>query len=172
MFLAECLDLDIYTSRQVELHQGVDGLLRRLENIEQTFMRTNFKLLARLLVHVGRTQYAVLVLHRGQRNRACDLRAGAFRSFDNLTRGLIQDAIVVSLQPNANSFFSNHVWLSLTPPGCPGRKNYVARAPSPAILRSLRSSGQPRAAVPTLLRHDLADGSGAYCVAAFANGEA
>src|SRR5579863_10360569 len=146
MFLAECLDLDIHTSRQVELHQGVDGLLRRLENIEQTLMGANFELLTRFFVHVRRTKYAVLVLHRGQRNRARDLGACALRGLDNLTRGLIQDAIVVSLQPNANSFFSNHVWLSLTPPGCPGRKNYVARAPSPAILRSLRSSGQPRAA--------------------------
>src|SRR5579872_2173430 len=137
MFLAECLNLDVHTRGQVELHQGVDRLLRGLENIEQPLVGTNFKLLARFFVHVRRTKYAVLVLHLGQRNRPRDLRARPLRGLDDLTRGLIQDAVVVSLQPNANSFFSNHFWLSLTPPGCPGRKNYVARAPSPAKSEKL-----------------------------------
>src|SRR5579863_3310521 len=155
MFLAECLDLDVHTCGQVKFHQRIDGLLRWLENVEQALVCTDLKLLARFLVHVRRTQHAVFILHRGQGNWPRDLRARALRGFDNLTRGLIQDAIVVSLQPNTNSFFSNHCRLSLTPPGCPGRKNW----------RQTASRGFS-------LRHNLADRSCAYCVAAFANREA
>src|SRR5580704_5348693 len=120
------LDLHIHARGQIELHQRIHRLLRRLENIEQTLMRADLELLPRLFVHMRRTQHAVLVLHRGQRNRSRNLRAGAPRRFHNLARRLIQDAIVVSLQPDANSFFSNHVSLSLTPPGVSGRKEPAA----------------------------------------------
>src|SRR4029434_8756440 len=48
-------DLDVYPGRDVELAQSVDGLLRRLENIEQAFVRANFVLIARFLVDVRRT---------------------------------------------------------------------------------------------------------------------
>src|SRR5208282_2845201 len=66
------------------------------------------------------------VLHRGQWNRPCNLCPGSPRGFHNLARRLVQDAVVVSLQPDANSFFSNHVSLSLTPPGVSGRKEPAA----------------------------------------------
>src|SRR5512132_1229105 len=46
MFLAKRLDLDVHTCGQIELHQRVHSLLRRLENIEQTFVRTNLELFA------------------------------------------------------------------------------------------------------------------------------
>jgi hypothetical protein len=109
VLFAKGLDLDIYARREIKLHQCIYGLLRRLENVEETLMGTNFELLARLLVHVRRTQDAVFVFHRGQWNRTRDLRAGTPSSFDDLTRGLIQNAIVVRFQPDANSLFSNHV---------------------------------------------------------------
>src|SRR5438552_3130907 len=112
MLFAERFDLDIHAGGQVKFHQSVYGLLRGLENIEQTFVSADLELLTRFLVDVGRAQHAVLVLHRRQRNRARDLRAGAPSGVDNLTRGLVQDAIVVRLKPYANSFFSNHVALS------------------------------------------------------------
>src|SRR5438128_2564963 len=66
MFFSESLDLDIHASRQIELHQRIDRLLRRLENIEQTLVGADLKLLTRLLVDVWRSQDTVLVLHRGQ----------------------------------------------------------------------------------------------------------
>src|SRR5580704_4366633 len=177
MFLAERLDLDVHTRRQVELHQRVDCLLRWLENVEQTLMRADLKLLTRLLVHVRRTQHAVLVLHRGQWNRPRDLCARALRGFDDLTRGLIQDAIVVSLQPNTDSFFSNHFGLSLTLPGCPGRKNWrqveaftrrLSRVPKSRAKRGISTS----ALLCSTLLHNLADGTRAYRVSAFADREA
>src|SRR6266849_4465604 len=109
---AESFDLNIHARRQVELHQRIHRLLRRLQNIEQTLVGADLELLTRFLVHVRRTQHAVLVFHRGQRNRARDLSASASSRVHNLTRGLVQDAVVVRFQPDANSFFSNHVSLS------------------------------------------------------------
>src|SRR6476646_3402903 len=93
VFLAKSLDLDVHTRRQIELHQSIYSLLRRLENIEQTLVGANLKLLTRFLVHVRRTQHAVLVLHRRQWNRARDLRPSAPRRVDNLACGLVQDAV-------------------------------------------------------------------------------
>ena len=126
MFLAECLNLHIHARRQIELHERIHRLLRRLKNIEQPLMSADLKLLARLLIHVRRTQHAVFVLHRRQRNRPGNLCSGASRRFHDLAGRLIQDAVIVSLQPDANSFFSNHASLSLTPPGVSGRKELAA----------------------------------------------
>src|ERR1700693_4384717 len=123
VFLAKGLDLYVHTGGQIEFHQSVHSLLRGLENIEQTLVGANLKLLARFLVHVRRTQHAVLVFHRGQWNRARNLRPSAPRRIDNLTRGLVQDAVVIRLQPDSNSFFSNHVSLFRSP-GSPGEKNW------------------------------------------------
>src|SRR6266852_1142955 len=125
MLFPKRLDLDVHTRRLVELHECIHRLLRGLENVEQTLVGADLELLARLLVHVRGAQDAIFVLHRGQWNWARDLCAGAPRRLDNLTRGLIQDAIVVCLQPDANSFFSNHVGF-LTPSGYPERKELAA----------------------------------------------
>src|SRR5215472_6501468 len=126
MFFSERLNLDVHTSRQIQLHQRIHGLLCRLENIEQPLMGPDLKLLPRLLVHVRRTQHRVLVLHRGERNRSRNLRTGPARRFHDLARRLIKNAIVVRFQPNPNSLFSNHVFLVLTPPGISGRKDPAA----------------------------------------------
>src|SRR5271155_2201937 len=142
MFLAESLNLHIHTRRQIQLHQRVHRLLRRLENIEQPLMCADLKLLPRLLIHVRRPQHRVLVLHRRQRNRPRNLCPRAPRGFHNLARRLIQNAVVVSLQPDANSFFSNHVSLSLTPPGVSGRKEPAAGC-------------KPRLGAPASRRHFL-----------------
>ena len=46
MFLAERFYLHIHARRQIELHQCVHRLLRRLENIEQALVRPDLKLFA------------------------------------------------------------------------------------------------------------------------------
>src|SRR5579864_1712005 len=135
MLFSERLNLHIHTRRQIEFHQRVHRLLRRLENVEQPLVRPNLKLLPRLLVHVRRTQHAVLVLHRGQRNRPSNLCPGTSSGFHNLARRLVKDAVVVRLQPDANSFFSNHSFISLTPPGISGRKE-LAASRKPRLLNA------------------------------------
>src|ERR1019366_3891506 len=99
--------------RHFELHERVHRLLRRLENIETALMGADLKLLSRLLVHVRGTQHAVLVFHRRQRDRSSDLRPRAACRVHNFTRGLVENAIIVSFQADPNSFFTNHVSFSL-----------------------------------------------------------
>src|SRR5579862_2584264 len=61
VFFAKGLDLHIDARGQIEFHQGIYGLLRGFENIQQTFVGANLELFARFLVHVRGTQHAVLV---------------------------------------------------------------------------------------------------------------
>src|SRR5579872_3104831 len=152
---AERFDLYIHSRGQIQLHQRVHRLLRRLENIEEALVGADFELLARFLVDVRRTQYRVFVFHRGQRNRTRDLRPGAFGRVHNFSGRLIENAIVVSFQPDANSLFSYHYFISLTPPGVSGRKELAA-------------SCKPLC-IPLL--HNLCNRSCADRVPAFANRE-
>ena len=58
------LDLDIDAGGEVELHQRVHGLRRRVDDVEHPLMRADFELLARLLVDVRRAQtvnFSILV---------------------------------------------------------------------------------------------------------------
>src|SRR6266568_6855318 len=73
-----------------------------------------------------RPQHTIFVFHRRQRNRSRDIRHGAPCGRYDLRRGLVQDAVIVSLQPDANFFVSYHVF-SLTPSGSSGRKDLAAR---------------------------------------------
>ena len=109
MLLAEGFDLDIHARWKIELHQRVHRLLRRLENIEQALMRADLELLPRFLVDVRRTQHAIFVLDRRQRDRTGDLRASTLGRVHDLTCRLIKYAIVVRFQPDADSVFSIHV---------------------------------------------------------------
>ena len=47
------LDLDVNTSSKVELHQRVHGLWGRINDVQQTLVRPDFKLVARFLVTWG-----------------------------------------------------------------------------------------------------------------------
>src|SRR5262245_32227853 len=64
VLFSERLDFDVDARRQVELHQRVDGLRRRLEDVDQPLVRADLELLARLLVDVRRAEHGPLVLRR------------------------------------------------------------------------------------------------------------
>src|SRR4051812_26025891 len=49
------LDLDVDAGGQIELHQSIDGLRRRIDNVEKALVGTHFELLAALLVDMRRT---------------------------------------------------------------------------------------------------------------------
>src|SRR5437764_9574691 len=108
MRLVERLDLHIHAGRQIELHERVYRLLRRLQDIDQALVRADLESLARFLVYVRRPQHAILVLHRGQRNGPRHLGAGAARRLHDLAGGLVEHAVIVGLQPDANSL-SYHI---------------------------------------------------------------
>ena len=50
------LDFDVDAGGKIELHQGIDGLRRRIDNVEDPLVRPDLELLTRLLVDVRRSQ--------------------------------------------------------------------------------------------------------------------
>src|SRR4026207_1865959 len=80
------LDFDVDAGGEVELHQRVHRLRRRIDDIEQALVRTHFELLAALLVDMRRTVPRVFLDLGRQRNRPADLRAGALGGMHDLAR--------------------------------------------------------------------------------------
>src|SRR5271168_67687 len=82
------LDFDVHARGQVELAQRVDGLLGRLEDVEQTFMSSYFKMLARLLVDVRRAVDGEALDTSRQRDRTRHAAAGAPNSIHDFANRL------------------------------------------------------------------------------------
>src|SRR5689334_14371762 len=78
------LDLDVDARRKVELHQRVEGLGRRLQNVDETLVGSDFELLTRLLVDVRTSQHGVATNRGRQRNRAGHARARAASGLDDV----------------------------------------------------------------------------------------
>ena len=96
------LDLDVDAGGQVEALQRVDRLGRRLEDVEQALVDAHLEVLAAVLVLVRRADDRVAVLLGGQRDRAPDRGLGAQHRLDDLLRRLVDDLVVVRLQPDAD----------------------------------------------------------------------
>src|SRR6185437_2825527 len=94
------LDLDIDAGGEVELHQRVHRLRRRVDNVEHALMRADLELLTRLLVDVRRAQHGELLDFGRQRNRPAHARTGTFGGVDDLARRLIEDAMIVRPEPD------------------------------------------------------------------------
>src|SRR5438094_3065891 len=105
----ESLDFHVHARRQIQLHQRVHRVRRGLQNVNQPLVRAHFKLLARFLVHVRRSQHRPAVDRRGQRNRPGHFRSGALGGLHNFPRGLVQDPVIVGLQSNANFVALSHL---------------------------------------------------------------
>src|SRR5690606_26498887 len=88
------------TSGEIELHQRVNGLRRRIDNVQQALEGTNLKLLAALLVDVRRPVHRELLDPGRQWNRPayeCARPLGGVRDF---TRRLIKHPVIKGLQPD------------------------------------------------------------------------
>src|SRR3954469_8063207 len=96
------LDLDVNTGRQIELHQRIDGLRSRIDNVEKTLVGAHLELLAALLVDVRRTVDGEFLDAGGQRNRSANLSTGPFRRVHDLTRRRIENSMVERLEAYAN----------------------------------------------------------------------
>src|SRR5215813_5817130 len=96
------LDLDVHAGGEVELHERVDRLRRRIDDVEQTLVRAHLELLAALLVDVRRAVHRELLDLGRQRNRATDLGAGALGRVDDLAGRRIEDAVIERLEPDPN----------------------------------------------------------------------
>src|SRR3954468_3772410 len=96
------LDLDVDASGEIELHQRVHRLRRRIDDIEQSFVRAHLELLAALLVDVRRPVDRELLDLGRQRDRSAHLRAGALRRIDDFARRRVEDAVIERLEPDAD----------------------------------------------------------------------
>src|SRR5512143_175656 len=88
------LDFDVYASRQVELHQGVERLRCRFEDVEQAFVGADLELLAGLLVHVRTAQHRVAPDGGGERNGPGDARARASCCLDDVRRRFVEQLVI------------------------------------------------------------------------------
>src|SRR3954451_7720680 len=95
---SSALDLDVDAGAQIELHEGVERLLRGLENVEEPLVRADLELLPALLVDVRRAQNGELVDPGRERNRPRDAGTGALRRLDDLTCALVEELGVVRLE--------------------------------------------------------------------------
>src|SRR6266545_5628553 len=80
------LDLDVHARGQVEPHQRIHGLGRRLEHVDEALVRPHLKVLLRVLVDEWTTDDREALLLRGQRHRTRDVCPGALGRLDNLSR--------------------------------------------------------------------------------------
>src|SRR5450830_831166 len=102
------LDFDVDTSRQVELHQSVNSLVRRVHDVHQTLVGADFELVAAGLVDVRRTQ-DVETLHAGRQGHgALDDRAGALGGVNDLGSRLVDQLVVERLQADADFLLGGH----------------------------------------------------------------
>lgn len=91
-------DLYFHATGQLQFHQGIDGLGGGAVNIQQTFVRTQFELLARFLIHVRRTQHGEYLLLGRERNGSVHYRAGGFDGLDDLVGRLVHQTVVIGLE--------------------------------------------------------------------------
>ena len=101
MLMALDLDGDVDSGWQIELAQFVNGLGGRLNDIQQSLVRADLKLIHRLLVDVRGAIDGELLDPGRQRNRPGYLRAGALGRLDDLGGRSIQNAIIKSLEADA-----------------------------------------------------------------------
>src|SRR5471032_1641090 len=94
------LDLDVDAGGEVELHQRVHGLRRRVDDVQEALMGAHLELFAALLIDVRRAVHRELLDTRRQRYRATHLRTRALGGVHDLARRRIEDAVIERLEPD------------------------------------------------------------------------
>src|SRR5262249_50265443 len=96
------LDLDVDAGGQVEPHQRVDGLGRRLMDVDQPLVRADLEMLPGVLVLERSPDHAVDVLLRGEGHRARHRGAGPLCGLHDRTGRQIDLRVVVALEAYAD----------------------------------------------------------------------
>ena len=96
------LDFHVHAGSQIQLHQRVDRLRRRLHNVKHTLVGTDLELLARLLVDVRATVDRELLDARRHGNGAANKGTGAARGIGDVAGRLIEHTMIERLQANAD----------------------------------------------------------------------
>lgn len=88
------LDLNVDPSWQIHVGQGVNGLVGRINNIDQSFVNLHLKMLAGILVDVGRSSDYNNFSIRWKWGGARDFGSGIQGCLDNLRGRLVYDAVI------------------------------------------------------------------------------
>ena len=94
-------DLHIDACGELKLHQRINCLVRRVENVDEALMGSHFKLFSRFLVNVGRPQDSVERSLRRQRYRTRHDCTGRFHRLDDFLCRLIDQCMIVRFQFDA-----------------------------------------------------------------------
>src|SRR5712691_12508629 len=108
------LDLDVDARGKVELHQGVDRLLRGIVDVDEALVGADLELLAGVLVDERAADHRELFDARRQRHRTGNRRPGPLRGLHDLRRGLIDQLVVVRLQADPNALLGHGLAASLS----------------------------------------------------------
>src|SRR5690606_30184197 len=108
------LDLHVDARRKLELHQRVDGLVRRVDDVHQPLVSQQLVLIAGVLIDVRRDQHGVPLDLGRQGDRPADRGAGPLGRIDDLASRLVDQAMIESLQANPNVLIGRHVPYSMT----------------------------------------------------------
>src|SRR5215217_1888129 len=96
------LDVDVDARRQIDAHESVNGLRRRVEDVDQPLVRTHLEVLPRVLVLVRGPDDAIHVLLGRQRHWTNDAGAGTGDRLNDLARRGVNRLVVVGLEPDAD----------------------------------------------------------------------
>src|SRR3990167_8705356 len=146
------LDLDVHAAGQLQLHQRVHRLRRRVEDVEQAFVSAHLELLPRRLVHVRGAEHRPPVDDGGQQDRTRDSGAGPANGLHDLLHGPVEEMVVVRLQTDADLLVGGECDHIPTPRSPPPRRPPPS-APPPgsrtATPSPSRSAGSTRSPYPT-----------------------
>src|SRR5439155_25720115 len=110
------LDLDFDARLEIQLHEGVDRLLRWIVDVDEPLVRSDLELLARVLVDEGTLDHGELLDACRQRDRTGDRRPCALRGLDDLRRGLVDELVVVRLEAYPDALLCHYAITFVTTP--------------------------------------------------------
>ena len=120
--LAEA-DLYFHTGRQIELHKCINGFIRWLDDVQYALMSTDLVLVTRVFVDVRGDQNGEPLFTGRQWNWTTHLSTSTFRGFHDFLGGLVDQAMVKSLQPDTDLLILH--WISDS--GCYSHRAQYAR---------------------------------------------
>jgi len=96
------VDLNVDTGRQVELFELVYGACGGIDDVEETLMSADFKLVSSLFVYVNRAVDGEFLNPSRKRNRAGDFSSSALSGLNDLYSGAIDGPVVKCAKANAD----------------------------------------------------------------------
>jgi hypothetical protein len=102
------LDLNVHAGRQFQLHQGVHGLVRGVQDVHKALVGADFVLIPGVLIDVGRNQDRKTLHFGRQGDGTAHIGAGSLRRVDDFLSGRIDQAVIEGLKVDADVLIRCH----------------------------------------------------------------